>query len=114
MPLERNKAFYDRIEDEIITILIECYPNIEVKAVGSRARGDFTRSSDLDIRFYFNGTNSTRERFYPRLIEVMMDELPNLNGERIIYDIGTSGNVVRVRPERGGKVDLVLVDPNYL
>lgn len=85
------------------------HPNIQINKVGSRARGDFGRDSDLDIRFYFPSGNPQRAAFYPKLVALLEDKLPDINGEKIVYSVGTDGNIVKARPVKGGKVDIVLV-----
>jgi predicted nucleotidyltransferase len=108
----RSKQFYDDFGNRILQIMKNRYSNIQIKKVGSRDRGTHQRDSDLDIRFYFGGVNPLKESIYPEIIALLSDKLSDINGEEINYLLGTSGNVVKARPEEGGGVDLVLVERN--
>ncbi len=106
----RSKQFYDELGNRLIQIFKNRYPNIKIKAVGSRRTNSFKRKSDLDIRFYFEGGNPSILNLYPKLVDFLSEKLPRFKDELINYDIGTNGNVIRCRPVKGGKVDLVLVE----
>lgn len=86
-----------------------CFSNTILRKVGSRKRGEFGRDSDLDLQVCIVGSHISKESFYPLLIDCLK-KLDMFNGERLRVQLGGSGNVVNVFPERGGKVSLALVD----
>ncbi len=108
MPKPRSKQFYDRLEGKIKDILKRNYSDIQFERAGSRARENYRRESDLDIRFYFPTRRVTKEEIYPKIIELLKSQLPSLDGEPIMYSFGTDRNIVKIRPSNGGKIDLVL------
>ena len=109
MPEGRSKSFYDTLANKAKQYVQNCFPNANITSVGSRAGYDFRRESDYDFRIEIGGANTTKDSFYPRLIECLQGKLSTHNGERIITDYGTNRNVVNVKPERGGKISFALV-----
>ncbi len=107
MTKPRTSKFYENLAYKIETILGSYFPKIKFEKAGSRAKNAFRRESDLDIRFYYPGHK--KEEIYPKIIEILKKKLPSLNGERIKYEIGRDYNVIKILPENGGKIDLVLV-----
>ncbi len=104
----RSKSFYDQFANTVKQHVESCFPNIEVRPVGSRMRGDNKRTSDFDYQFCIQGGSATRQNFYPKLIECIKNKLPNFRGETVRVELGGSGNVVNVYPGVGGKVSFAL------
>lgn len=108
---ERGKNFYDVWGNTLKQNLENCFPNIRTKIVGSRAKGTFERSSDLDFQMCFEGGQTTNEQIYPKVVSCLKEKLIDkvIAGERVL-DIreGGSGNVVNVFPEGGGKISFAL------
>ncbi|UJG43109.1 MAG: nucleotidyltransferase domain-containing protein [Candidatus Heimdallarchaeum endolithica] len=104
----RSKKFYDDFANVVKQHVKKCFPNIEIRAVGSRNRGDFQRTSDFDYQFCIEGGETTKEKFYPKLIKCLEKEIAEYKGEKVRVELGGSGNVVNVFPESGGKVSLAL------
>jgi len=105
----RSKQFYDKLGNMIMQHMKNEYSDIKIKKVGSRESDTYKRKSDLDIRFFFEKGNPDKNTFYPKLVNLLKNKLGRIDGEILNYDLGTHRNVVRCRPEKGGKVDLVLV-----
>lgn len=105
----RSKQFYDKLGNMIMQHMRNEYSDIKIKKVGSRKSDTYKRKSDLDIRFYLENRNPDSKIFYPKLVKYLKSKLGSIDGEILNYDLGTHRNVVRCRPEKGGKVDLKLV-----
>jgi len=104
----RGKQFYDDLANILKQHIENCFPNIKVKVVGSRSRDEFRRTSDYDYQFCIYGEETTRREFYPKLIACIEMKIPKFRDETIRVELGKSGNVVNVFPEKGGKVSFAL------
>jgi len=104
----RSKKFYEDFANVVKQHVKDCFPNTEIRAVGSRDRGDFQRTSDFDYQFCIEGGETTREEFYPKLIDCLKEKIPEYKDEKVRVELGGSGNVVNVFPGKGGKVSLAL------
>ena len=107
----RSKSFYDELGNFLKQKVETCFPNVTIKKVGSRPKGEHRRTSDLDFQIEVHGAKTTREQFYPKLIECLKNDAPKFQGETLRVKLGDSGNVVNVFPEKGGKVSFALMPP---
>lgn len=114
---KRNHNWYLRLGDKLMEIIRNRYTRVRIKYVGSRSSNStkqFRGGSDLDTRFCFPSGTPNQSRIYQEVIDLFYDKLSHFEGEKIIYGLGTNGNVVNAKPEVGGKVSFKLVDcENY-
>ena len=59
---EEQIVYDDFLVDKVISIVKE-YPVIQVSVFGSRARGDFTNNSDLDLLIKFDSSFTSSQYF---------------------------------------------------
>ena len=108
----RGKSFYETWGNTLVQSLRNCLPNSTIRIAGSRADETFRRTSDLDFQIYFGGGETTKERIYPKIIECLTSKLKGkmIHGESVqAVRLGTSGNVVNVTFQNGGKVSFALM-----
>lgn len=113
----RSASFYNTWGNAISQALGSNYPNITIKKVGSRERGDFERDSDLDFQFCLGGGTTKRESFYPNLQKFLYNRFNGqyIEGEKVNnVKIGGSGNVVNILFQNGGKISFALMDCDEL
>lgn len=113
----RSKSFYDRWGNHLKQQLQNCFTNANVKLVGSRANDKFKRKSDMDFQFCLQGGYTSKTQIYPKVVECLLSKLKGkyIQGETIQnVQLGTSGNVVNVTFQNGGKISFALMDCNSM
>lgn len=107
MPQPRGKQFYDELGNTLQQHLMNLFSDARVWKVGSRDKGDFKRTSDLDYHFCLSGSNRPKNEVYRILINYFKNNISQFRGEQINTRLGTNGNVVNVLPT-SGKISFAL------
>ena len=101
--MSTSEEKYSEIRERVTNVLRNStgLPVQKVKYAGSRMKGTYRESSDLDLQFSVQGDPS-KDYVYPKVVDTIKSTLGHL------VDVGTSGNVVKVWGT-GFSIDLVLM-----
>ena len=101
--MSTNEEKYSEIKKRLANVLRNStgLPVQKVKYAGSRQKGNYKESSDLDLQFSVQG-DPQKDNVYPKVVDAIKSTLDHL------VSVGTSGNVVKVWGT-GFSIDLVLM-----